>query len=117
MMREHVIQTLRSLSSAGVEITDNDMINWANTAVKNSGKKSQMSNFKDPSLGSSHFFLDLLNAIKPGIVNYELVTPAATGMMFRVLIGRGSSQTECSICRFYCAKTWSHYFRPTRGYC
>jgi plastin-1 len=80
MMREHVIQTLRSLSFAGVEITDNDMIQWANNAVKNSGKKSQMNNFKDPSLRSSHFFLDLLNAIKPGIVNYELITPASTGL-------------------------------------
>lgn len=76
MMREHIIQTLKSLSSGGVEITDNDMINWANSAVTGSGKKTSMGSFKDASLRSSHFFLDLVNAIKPGIVNYELVTPA-----------------------------------------
>ncbi|KAJ3354363.1 hypothetical protein HDU91_005784, partial [Kappamyces sp. JEL0680] len=86
LMREHVIQTLKSLSSAGVEITDSDMINWANTAVKNSGKKTSMANFKDPSLRSSHFFLDLVNAIKPGIVNYDLVTPAATGTSVALML-------------------------------
>ena len=82
MMREHIIQTLKSLSSGGVEITDNDMISWANSAVAASGKKSSMANFKDASLKTSHFFLDLVNAIKPGIVNYELVTPATDGIVF-----------------------------------
>ena len=82
MMREHVIQTLKSLSTAGVNITDNDMINWANSAVRSSGKKTSMANFKDPSLRTSHFFLDLVNAIKPGIVNYELVTPALDGTLY-----------------------------------
>ncbi len=36
-----------------------------------------MANFKDASLANSHFFLDLLQAIKPGIVNSELITPGA----------------------------------------
>ncbi|KAJ3310894.1 hypothetical protein HDV04_004589 [Boothiomyces sp. JEL0838] len=74
LMREHIIQTLKSLSHGGIEITDNDMISWANQAVKNNGKHSTMANFKDPSLRNAVFFLDLLNAIKPGIVNYELVS-------------------------------------------
>ncbi|KAJ3322052.1 hypothetical protein HDV06_003653 [Boothiomyces sp. JEL0866] len=78
LMREHIIQTLKSLSQGGVEITDNDMISWANQAVKNNGKQSTMNNFKDPSLKNAVFFLDLLNAIKPGIVNYELVSKGET---------------------------------------
>lgn len=82
MMREHVIQTLKSLSSAGVSITDSDMINWANSAVKSSGKQSTMASFKDPSLRTSLFFLDLVNAIKPGIVNYDLVTRSLDGTCF-----------------------------------
>ncbi|KAJ3271990.1 hypothetical protein HDV01_006030 [Terramyces sp. JEL0728] len=78
LMREHIIQTLKTLSQGGVEITDNDMINWANHAVKNNGKHSTMANFKDSSLKNAVFFLDLLNAIKPGIVNYELVSKGDT---------------------------------------
>jgi plastin-1 len=73
LMRAHVIQTLKSLTKAGVEITDSDIINWANKIVKNSGKSSSMQSFKDQTLYNSKFLLDLLNAIKPGIVNYDLV--------------------------------------------
>jgi plastin-1 len=32
-----------------------------------------MRSFKDPSLSNAVFFLDLLNAIKPGYVDYSLV--------------------------------------------
>ncbi|KNC99423.1 fimbrin [Spizellomyces punctatus DAOM BR117] len=75
LMREHVIQTLRTLSTGGREITDADMIKWANDTVKSrASKSSSMANFKDPSLSTGIFFLDLLNGIKKGVVNYELVT-------------------------------------------
>ncbi|KAJ3094426.1 hypothetical protein HDU97_008103 [Phlyctochytrium planicorne] len=73
LMREHVIQTLKSLSKSGVEITDSDIIQWANSAVKRGGKSSSISSFKDPQLRSGLYFLDLLNSLKKGIVNYELV--------------------------------------------
>ncbi|KAI8817992.1 calponin domain-containing protein [Fimicolochytrium jonesii] len=76
LMREHVIQTLRSLSTAGREITDSDMIKWANDTVRTrAAKHSTMASFKDPSLSTSVFFLDLLQGIKKGVVNYELVSP------------------------------------------
>ncbi|KAJ3202485.1 hypothetical protein HDU67_000537 [Dinochytrium kinnereticum] len=73
LMREHVIQTLKSLSKSGVEITDSDIISWANATVKRGGKSSSISSFKDSSLRSGIYFLDLLNSLKKGIVNYELV--------------------------------------------
>ncbi|KAK6092451.1 fimbrin [Batrachochytrium dendrobatidis] len=78
LMREHVVQTLKSLSKAGHDITDSDIVKWANDAVKASGKSSTMSSFKDPSLHNGIFLLDLLQAIKKGIVNSELVTNGAT---------------------------------------
>ncbi|KAJ3118406.1 hypothetical protein HDU96_001924 [Phlyctochytrium bullatum] len=73
LMREHVIQTLKSLSKSGVEITDSDLIAWANSTIKRGGKSTQISSFKDSQLRSGLFFLDLLNSLKKGIVNYELV--------------------------------------------
>ncbi|RKP02291.1 hypothetical protein CXG81DRAFT_10976 [Caulochytrium protostelioides] len=78
LMREHVIQTLKTLSKAGVEITDADMVAWANETVKRGGRDRRMASFKDPSLSNALFFLDLLNGIKKGIVNYDLVTPGTT---------------------------------------
>jgi plastin-1 len=82
LMREHVIQVLKSLSQAGVNITDAGMISWANNAVQNSGKNTKMGNFKDQSLKDSIFFLDLLNAIKPGIVNIDLISRSPQGIYY-----------------------------------
>ena len=96
MMREHVIQTLKTLSKAGKDITDSDIIAWANDKVKGAGKTSRMSSFKDPALKTGVFLLDLLESIKKGIVNYELVTEGHTGKQWRVnwlkLLSRGLKQ-------------------------
>lgn len=51
------------------------MVKWANETVKKGGKTSTMKSFKDSSLSTGIFFLDLLNGIKPGYVDYSLVTP------------------------------------------
>ncbi|KAG9306885.1 hypothetical protein G9A89_002554 [Geosiphon pyriformis] len=74
MMRANIIQTLMSLSKGGREITDQDMVNWANDVVKRGGKTTRMRSFKDDSLKTSLFFIDLLNGIRPGVVDYSLVT-------------------------------------------
>jgi len=50
-----------------------EICKWAQDMVKKSGKTSTMRSFKDPSLSNGVFFLDLLNAIKPGYVDYNLV--------------------------------------------
>lgn len=84
LMREHVIQTLKSLSKGGHEITDADMIQWANATSKRGGKTSFISNFKDPKIRDGIFFLDVLSGMKKGIVNYEL-------------IGNGKSDNEAKL--------------------
>jgi len=71
LMRAHVLSILKSLGSA---VDDKAMIKWANDQVAASGKSSKMHDFKDSSLKTSHFFLDLLNSIRK-CVNYDLVTP------------------------------------------
>ncbi|EJT99170.1 hypothetical protein DACRYDRAFT_23790 [Dacryopinax primogenitus] len=73
LMRLNINQTLASLSKDGKGVSDMEMVRWANDKVKAAGKKSTMRSFKDPSLSSAVFFLDLLDAIKPGYVDYNLV--------------------------------------------
>ncbi|GET01735.1 putative Fimbrin [Rhizophagus clarus] len=73
-MRINIIQTLTSLSKGGRDVTDNDLIKWANDTVSRGGKSSKISSFKDPTLRNGIFLIDLLNSIKPGIVDYALVT-------------------------------------------
>ena len=82
-MREHVVTTLQTLTKNGKPITDADMITWANGLVKSSGKAtSSISSFKDPALSNGIFLLDLLNVLKKGIVNYEMVEHGVSGAKY-----------------------------------
>ena len=78
MMRKNVVATLASLSKGGKEVSDMDIVRWANEKVKSAGKKSSMRNFKDPAIKDAVFWLDLLDAMKPGYVDYSLVQPGNT---------------------------------------
>ncbi|XVE80461.1 hypothetical protein DITRI_Ditri14bG0141500 [Diplodiscus trichospermus] len=76
LMRFNMLQLLKSLRSRsrGKEITDADIINWANRKVKSTGRTTQIESFKDKSLSNGLFFLDLLSAVEPRVVNWNLVT-------------------------------------------
>lgn len=51
-MRLSIGVTLSSLSKNGKQITDVDMVRWANDRVAQAGKRSSMRSFKDSSLRS-----------------------------------------------------------------
>ncbi|XP_008800977.1 fimbrin-2-like [Phoenix dactylifera] len=76
LMRYNILQLLKNLRfhSHEKEIADIDILNWANDKVKNSGRYSRMGSFKDKNLSSGIFFLDLLSAVEPRVVNRSLVT-------------------------------------------
>lgn len=74
MMRENVTQTMKKLSKSGRDITDMEMIRWANEAVQRGGKTSKVSSFKDPSFRTGVFACDVLNGIRPGSVDYAMVS-------------------------------------------
>lgn len=78
LMRRNIITTLKSLSSGGRELTDTDILKWAQDHVRKGGRSSTVRSFKDPSLATGIFLLDVLNGLKPGYVDYDLVTPGRT---------------------------------------
>ncbi|KAI7883795.1 fimbrin [Lichtheimia hyalospora FSU 10163] len=78
LMRENIIHTLQSLTKGGRAVNDQDMVRWANEMVQRGGKQTRMQSFRDPSLRTGLFFLDVLNGLKPGYVDYSLVTPGRT---------------------------------------
>jgi len=73
-MRMYILNFLKNLSKGGREITENDIIAWANDTVSKSGKSSRMDSFKDQSLKTSVFLIDLLAALQPQSIDYSLVT-------------------------------------------
>lgn len=80
LMRFTMLQLLKNLRShsQGREISDADILKWANRKVKSTGRTSHIESFKDKSLSSGIFFLELLSAVEPRVVNWNLVTKGAS---------------------------------------
>lgn len=76
LMRFNMLQLLKNLRShsQGKEMTDADILKWANRKVKSTGRTSHVESFKDKSLSSGIFLLELLSAVEPRVVNWNLVT-------------------------------------------
>ncbi len=74
LMRAHILSILASL---GTNVDEAKMVLWANQTVSGSGKSSTMSSFKDSSLRTSIFFLELLNAVR-SCVDFNLITTGET---------------------------------------
>ncbi|KAH9974819.1 calponin homology domain-containing protein [Lactifluus volemus] len=76
LMRMNITKTLSSLSKTGQgrPISDTEMLRWSNTtAQKGKPGVKPIRSFKDPSITTGLFFLDVLEGIKPGIVDPSLV--------------------------------------------
>lgn len=80
LMRKDITVTLSSLAQklGKREITDSEMVRWANDMSKRGGRNSAIRSFKDPSIGSGIFLLDVLNGMKSSYVDYDLVTSGQT---------------------------------------
>ncbi|KAF2147529.1 uncharacterized protein K452DRAFT_241057 [Aplosporella prunicola CBS 121167] len=78
LMRKDIVNTLISLAQrlGKREVTDADMVKWANDMSRQGGKTSAIRSFKDQSLANGVFLLDVLNGMKSSYVDYDLV---ATG--------------------------------------
>ncbi|KAF1985844.1 plastin-3 [Aulographum hederae CBS 113979] len=77
LMRRDIVSTLSNLAQrmGKREITDSDMVKWANDMSRKGGRSSAIRSFKDSSLSSGIFFLDVLNGMKSSYVDYDLVDP------------------------------------------
>jgi plastin-1 len=74
LMRMNITKTLTALSKSSRPISDTEMLKWANTtAQKAKPSVRPIRSFKDPSITTGLFFLDLLEAIRPGIVDPTLI--------------------------------------------
>lgn len=80
LMRRDIISTLGALAQrlGKREITDADMVKWANDMSRKGGKASAIRSFKDTTLGTGIFLLDVLNGMKSSYVDYDLVAPGRT---------------------------------------
>jgi len=73
LMRAHIVSILQSLSGSNKPISDNEILQWANNKLKEAGKSSQITGWKDSSLATSRPIVDLVDAVKPGLADYSLL--------------------------------------------
>lgn len=74
LMRGYTLNVLKDLSEDGKAVKDTIIVDWVNRTLEKAGKTSKITSFKDKSICTSHSVLDLIDAIQPGVVNYDLVS-------------------------------------------
>lgn len=73
-MRYQQLKLLSGLAKGRAEITDKDIIDWANAKVRQGGRiKSQIVAFRDTTLSDALYLLDLVHAVEPRAVNWDQV--------------------------------------------
>ncbi|XP_066925792.1 plastin-3-like isoform X2 [Clytia hemisphaerica] len=75
MLRDYTTRMLASLTKQdGSKITDGAIVDWVNNKLNSCNKRTRIANFKDPTISTSLAVIDLVDSIKPGSVDYSLVT-------------------------------------------
>lgn len=72
-MRAYTLSVLSQLASSGDPIVESAIIDWVNEKLESAGKTSRIKNFQDGSIRQGIVIIDLIDAIKPGVINYDLV--------------------------------------------
>ncbi|MEE6496591.1 hypothetical protein FKM82_002426 [Ascaphus truei] len=57
----------------GQKANDDIIVSWVNRSLTDAGKSSSIQSFKDKSISTSLPVVDLIDAIQPGCINYDLV--------------------------------------------
>ncbi|XP_076024556.1 plastin-3 [Genypterus blacodes] len=72
LMRRYTLNVLENLGD-GQKATDNTIVSWIKKMLQEAGKTSTISSFKDKEISTSVVVVDLIDAIQPGSINYDLV--------------------------------------------
>ena len=74
LMRAYTLSVLQKLAGSSKPISDSEIVEWTNTTLAEAGKSSSISGFKDAAITTSMPVIDLIDAIKPGAIKYDLVS-------------------------------------------
>ncbi|XP_061209264.1 plastin-3 isoform X2 [Neopsephotus bourkii] len=72
LMRRYTLNVLEELGD-GQKANDDIIVSWVNQTLKDAGKSTSIQNFKDKTISTSLAVVDLIDAIQPGCINYDLV--------------------------------------------
>ena len=80
LMRAYTLSVLSQLTGSqdGKPVGEKDIVDWVNQKLADGGKTTSIRNFQDKEISTAMPVIDLIDAIKPGSINYEQVLEAST---------------------------------------
>lgn len=132
-MRAYTLSVLSSLANSNNPIVEKEIVAWVNTKLVNAGKTSSLRSFQDSTIASGKVVIDLVDSIKPGSINYDLVKHGDSEEV-RVFILRHvhvkhlfhilssifyssiGSHCQCQVCYLNGTQNWRSCVCATRGY-
>ncbi|XP_078265525.1 plastin-2-like isoform X1 [Rhinoraja longicauda] len=72
LMRRYTLNMLEEIGD-GEKVNDDIIVNWVNQTLAEAAKTSKISSFKDKEISTSIPVLDLIDAIQPASIRYDLV--------------------------------------------
>ncbi|KAI1241861.1 Plastin-2 [Lamprotornis superbus] len=72
LMRRYTLNILEDIGG-GEKVNDEIIVSWVNETLTAAGKDSTISSFKDSKISTSMPVLDLIDAIQPGSIKYDLL--------------------------------------------
>ncbi|XP_031704025.1 plastin-1-like [Anarrhichthys ocellatus] len=80
LMRRYTVSVLSDRGD-GDKVGDQIILNWVNTTLSHKRKDTQISSFKDKLISTSLPVIDLIDAIAPGTVKWNMVKRAERGVL------------------------------------
>ncbi|ULT97762.1 hypothetical protein L3Y34_005533 [Caenorhabditis briggsae] len=79
LMRAYTLSVLAQCTQSGDSLpADKDIVAWVNEKLSKSGKSTSIRSFQDPAISTGKVVLDLIDAIKPNVIDHSLVKPGTT---------------------------------------
>lgn len=72
LMRRYTLNVLEDLGD-GDKVNDDIIVRWVNKTLAEAGKSAKISSFKDKEISSSLAVLELIDAIQPNSIDYDLI--------------------------------------------
>jgi plastin-3 len=77
-MRAYTLSILSRLANTGNPIIEKEIVQWVNNKLQSAGKTTSIKSFQDGSIANAKVVLDLIDSIKPGSINADLVKHSGT---------------------------------------
>jgi len=73
LMRAYTLSLLSKLNEDGTPMVESEIISWANNKLTEGGKTSQIKHFQDKTNKTALPIIDLIDAMKTGVIDYSVV--------------------------------------------